>query len=49
MNGQHNGEHILPVFQSVFKNTRPTWTSVTVKGLMDPRLIVEINVEAFLP
>lgn len=47
--GKHNAEFMIPAFRKAFKNTRPAWTSVTVKGLLDPMLVVEISVEAFLP
>lgn len=47
--GRSLAESAIQVFQSVFKNTKPTWTSTTVKGLMDPKLYAEISVEALLP
>lgn len=49
MEGVDLPEAVIPAFKSMFKNTRPAWTSVTVKGLMDPKLYIEISVEAILP
>ncbi|KAI1079803.1 YjgF-like protein [Whalleya microplaca] len=40
---------VVGTARKYLKNTKPAWTGVEVKALFDPKLHLEVTVEAFLP